>query len=354
MTDFINKVKHHFQKNLPFVIYKKPNSELINGLFQNDEKLIFSEDLSETGFIFSSFDSNKKILIPKDNSDEISIYFKPEIFQINSKLESDLNEVAKNSFEFIVSKAIQEIKNGTFSKVVLSRKEIVNLTHFDLISFFIKLASSYPSAFTYCWFHPQIGLWMGASPETLLKLNRNKFQTVALAGTQLYKGSEEVFWQNKEKEEQQFVTDYIVEIIGKLVSEIQISIPKTIKAGNLLHLKTAIQGTINTTTNLNELVLLLHPTPAVCGLPKYNAIDFIDNNEGYNREFYAGFLGEINYHDNSETDLYVNLRCMQIQNYGEIKEAILYIGCGITKDSIPECEWIETVNKAMTLKNIIL
>ena len=118
-------------------------------------------------------------------------------------------------------------EKGTFSKVVLSRNEIVDLPNFDLISLYIKLASSYPSAFTYCWFHPEIGLWMGATPETLLKVNSNQFQTVALAGTQLYKGSEEVIWQNKEKEEQQFVTDYIVEIIGKLVSEIQISIPKT-------------------------------------------------------------------------------------------------------------------------------
>jgi len=354
MTDFFNKVKQHFQKNLPFVIYKKPNSELINGLFQNNGKLIFSQDLTETGFIFSSFDANKKILIPKDNSQEIIAHFHPEFSQINSKVESDSSKEAKNSFEFIVSKAIQEIENNTFSKVVLSRKEILDLPNFDIISLYIKLASSYPSAFTYCWFHPEIGLWMGATPETLLKVNDNKFQTVALAGTQLYKGSEEVLWQKKEKVEQQLVTDYIVDVLGELVSEIQISIPKTIKAGNLLHLKSTIQGIIDCTTNMKELVLLLHPTPAVGGFPKQNSIDFIYENEGYNREFYAGFLGEINYNDNSETDLYVNLRCMQIQNNSESNEAILYVGCGITKDSIPENEWFETVNKAMTLKNVIL
>ena len=62
MTDFFNKVKQHFQNNLPFVIYKKPNTELINGLLQNDDKLNISQNLSESGFIFSSFDTNKKIL----------------------------------------------------------------------------------------------------------------------------------------------------------------------------------------------------------------------------------------------------------------------------------------------------
>ena len=107
-------------------------------------------------------------------------------------------------------------------------------------------------------------------------------------------------------------------------------------------------------TNLNNLVLLLHPTPAVGGLPKTNAISFINENENYNREFYAGYLGEMNYYNNSESDLYVNLRCMKIQKNKDNFEANLYIGCGITKDSIPENEWFETVNKAMTLKNVIL
>jgi isochorismate synthase len=354
MTDFLNKVNQHFQQNLPFVIYKKPNTKLMKGLFQNDSKLNFSENLSEAGFVFSSFDENLKILIPKNNSQEITIEFIPQTVPLIPKIVSQIDESAKNNFEFIVSKAIQEIETGTFSKVVVSRKEIVDLPNFDLISLYIKLASSYPSAFIYCWFHPETGLWMGATPETLLKVNENKFQTVALAGTQLYNGSENVHWQNKEKDEQQLVTDYIVEIIGKLVSEIQISKPETIKAGNLLHLKTAIQGIIDKKTNLNDLVLLLHPTPAVGGLPKINAIDFINKSEGYNREYYAGYLGEINYDDHSESDLYVNLRCMKIQMNTELNTAHLYIGCGITKSSIPEKEWFETVNKAMTLKNVIL
>jgi len=139
-----------------------------------------------------------------------------------------------------------------------------------------------------------------------------------------------------------------------LVSEIQISPPKTSRAGNLMHLKTEIQGIVNENTNLNEIVLLLHPTPAVCGLPKDKAIHFINESEGYNRDFYAGYLGEINYNNPTETDLYVNLRCMQIQKKTDNYQAHLYIGCGITKDSIPENEWIETENKAMTLKNVLL
>ena len=165
---------------------------------------------------------------------------------------------------------------------------------------------------------------------------------------------QKVLWQNKEKVEQQLVTDYIVDIISNSVSKVQTSIPETIKAGNLLHLKTVIQGTFDKNTNLNDLVVLLHPTPAVGGFPKLNAINFINENEGYNREYYSGYLGEINYNDNSVTDLYVNLRCMQIQKNNDNFQAHLFVGCGITKDSIPEKEWFETVNKAMTLKNVLL
>ena len=354
MDEFLNKVKQHFQKNLPFVIYKKPNAQLIKGLFQNDSKLNFSDNLSETGFVFTSFDGINKIVIPKNGSQEITIEFIPQTVPLIPKIESQIDESAKNNFEFIVSKAINEIENGTFSKVVLSRKEVIELPNFDLNSLFVKLANTYPTAFAYCWFHPEIGLWMGATPETLLKVNGNIFQTVALAGTQLYEGSEEVLWQNKEKEEQQYVTDFIVDSLSNSISEVKISTPKTIKAGNLLHLRTTIKGIIQKHTNLNDLVLLLHPTPAVAGLPKIDAIKFINENEGYNREYYAGYLGEINHNNNSETDLYVNLRCMQIQNNHNFNIAHLYTGCGITRDSIPEKEWIETTNKAMTLKNVIL
>ena len=89
-------------------------------------------------------------------------------------------------------KAVDAIENRSFNKVVLSREEIIDLPNFDLVSQFEKLVNSYPTAFTYCWFHPKIGLWMGATPEQLLKANGNEFQTVALAGTQLFQNQEKV------------------------------------------------------------------------------------------------------------------------------------------------------------------
>ncbi|HEU0124995.1 MAG TPA: chorismate-binding protein, partial [Flavobacterium sp.] len=103
---------------------------------------------------------------------------------------------------------------------------------------------------------------------------------------------------------------------------------------------------------LEEVIDTLHPTPAVCGLPKKKSKVFILENENYDRTFYTGFLGELNStftETNTSSDLFVNLRCMQIQE----DKAILYMGCGITKESIPEKEWEESVNKSMTMKRVL-
>ncbi len=354
MIDFFIKVKQQFQQNLPFVIYSKPNINRISGFFQKNNQLYFTTDFAEKGFVIAPFDGKQVLLIPERESELIEIEFTPNPIINRAKFDTFIDELAKNNFENLVQKAIDAIENGSFNKVVLSREEVIDLPNFDLVSLFEKLVNSYSTAFTYCWFHPEIGLWMGATPERLLKANGNEFHTVALAGTQLYRNNETVIWRNKEQVEQQFVTDYILETIKNVTSEVKISLPYTLKAGSLLHLKTDIKGIINENASLTQLVLLLHPTPAVCGLPKSSAKDFIIKNEGYKRSFYAGFLGEINKNKNSETDLFVNLRCMKITSKLDKIKAHLYIGCGITKDSNPQKEWQETANKAMTMKNIIV
>ncbi len=238
--------------------------------------------------------------------------------------------------------------------MVLSRREIIDLQNFDIVSVFAKLVLTYPTAFTYCWYHPKIGLWMGATPERLLKAKNNKFYTMALAGTQVIKGSAEVVWEKKEIEEQHFVSNYILNNLKGKTSEVTVSSPYTVKAGNLVHIKTDIEGVIDENSNLKQVVSILHPTPAVCGLPQNITKKFIIENEGYNREYYTGFLGELNKKgfnkEIKKTDLFVNLRCMQIKN----NQAYLYIGCGITKDSIPEKEWEESVNKSMTMRKILI
>lgn len=349
MEDFYSRIQIQYDSNRPFVVYRKPKGGQLVGFFQKNSKLYHVEDFNESGFVFAPFHGNGVILIPKDQSELVMVDWTAEQTDTNDTAPTDYG---KQDFENLVAKGIAAIGNGAFQKVVLSRKEPVLLSGFDPVAAFRKLASAYPTAFAYCFFHPEIGMWFGASPEQLLKVKTSQFETIALAGTQKFEGTENVDWENKEKEEQQFVTDFILENLENVTSDIAFSSPYTYKAGNLLHIKTDISGTLDSNSNVKELLDILHPTPAVCGFPKDAARDFIRNNEGYDRKYYSGYLGELNvgFHSGQNTtDLFVNLRCMETDR----NNASVYVGCGVTKDSNPEKEYIETVNKAMTIKKIL-
>jgi isochorismate synthase len=334
-------ISNYLEINAPFVCYVKPNESVWNLLAQQNDVII--EFSGQAGFVFMPFHEGKQIVIPfEGNTFSHGKFQKLEQKSVES-FTSESNQ--KEDFENLVARGISAIQNDEFQKVVLSRK-IVLKEQISIVETFQNLISNYPTAFRFLFFHPKIGLWMGATPEQLVKINQNQFETVALAGTQLY--SENVTWATKEIEEQQFVTDYIIAKVKDKVNQLIVSDAKTVKAGNLAHLKSFISGELTADFQANDLIKTLHPTPAVCGLPKENAIDFILKNEDYNRKYYAGFLGE--YNKDNQTDLFVNLRCLEV--YNDVVN--IYVGCGITKDSNPEKEFIETENKSMTMRNILV
>jgi len=364
------KIEKHYKNKLPFVVYRKPNASAVKGLFQLNNDLHVTENYKEKGFVFAPFnDTENSILIPFDDSDslEANLDLKDQTVYENNQL--TFQEGDKLEHINLVKIGIDAIKNNHFKKVVLARSEVVVLQAFDIINTFKNLLVKYNLAFVYCWYHPKVGLWLGATPETLMKIEGLQFSIMALAGTQEYKNSLSVVWEEKEKQEQQIVTDYIKNSIAPFVNRIAVSEVETVKAGNLVHLKTMISANLNSRkSNLESIISVLHPTPAVCGMPKKEAMEFILKNESHNREFYSGFLGELNYESklapksskrNIEnraysiskkcTQLYVNLRCMQIKD----NSAIVYVGGGITKSSNPLKEWEETVAKSKVIKSIL-
>ena len=354
MINILDRIKAQQEKNLPFVVYRKQHETGIIGVFQHTATLFLSKDLSETGFVFAPFDSrNPAILIPEAHSEVIRDIVVPNTIKNMEDHPFEADDKARQHFEALVASGVAAIGEGRFSKVVLSRKEKVVLQERDCAVVFEKLLQAYPAAFVYIWYHPEIGLWMGATPEKLVQSGDGHFTTMALAGTQKYQDTEEVHWPEKERQEQLFVTDFIVQELRDFTTAINLSLPHTLRAGGILHIKTDITGTLKAGATVKEVVSVLHPTPAVCGLPKENAKQFILAAEGYDREFYSGFLGELQKDfqtGQAASDFYVNLRCMQFIG----NEANLYIGCGITRDSDPDKEFQETVNKAMTMKRVLL
>jgi isochorismate synthase len=271
------------------------------------------------------------------------------------------NGALKEKHKQTVSLAISAITQKLFNKVVLSRtKEMSIQDSFQPVASFYKLTEAYQDAFVSLVYLPKSNeMWLGASPETLIQQTpEGIFKTMSLAATQTAIHTDgtpiprtDIRWGQKEIEEQALVSRYIVECFKKIrLREYQETGPKTVQAGNLYHLRTDFE--VNTDTlkfpELATVMLaLLHPTSAICGVPKEPSREFILKHEGYDRSLYSGFLGPVNIQD--KTSLFVNLRTVRL------KEGIatFYAGGGITEDSDPESEWHETEIKCETLLNVI-
>ncbi|SOD78955.1 chorismate-binding protein [Spirosoma fluviale] len=266
-----------------------------------------------------------------------------------------------------VAHAVEAMQRGEFRKVVLSRTKQVHFTDApDAVALFDKLCTAYPTAFISAVSIPERGqIWISATPERLVSVDADGiFRTASLAGTQsafdadgTLKRPAEAMWSQKEIEEQALVSRYIIECFKKIrLREYLEEGPKTVIAGNLMHLSTYF--TVDTQAvrypQLGTVMLrLLHPTSAVCGMPRDVAFNFIGRHETHDREFYSGFLGPVNVNtdnEGAESDLFVHIRCMKLEG----NMATLYAGAGLTEDSVPEREWVETEMKCQTLLQVMM
>ncbi|GAB3646534.1 hypothetical protein GCM10028791_06930 [Echinicola sediminis] len=262
----------------------------------------------------------------------------------NKQEHEDILSTPKEAFIDLVKRGIAAINQGEMAKVVPARLKKVGIKEgFDLTQTFLNLCKNYPNAFVNFFHIPGVGTWLGATPEVLIKTEGNYFYTMALAGTQKAQGDNPIknaAWTQKEIEEQALVSRYIVNNFKKIrLREYEENGPKTVLAGNLLHLRSDFRVDMEATNfpQLGAVMLkLLHPTSAVCGTPKEKAMGFIQNNETFDRSFFSGFIGPVNIEE--QTSIYVNLRTAQFIN----DEVILYAGAGVTEDSDPEKEWEET------------
>lgn len=239
---------------------------------------------------------------------------------------------------------------GQFDKLVLARQsEELLATPLDLVQTFLRATHLSPSAYTHLLYTPQTGVWLGCTPELLLSASGCQFETMALAGTRPAPlQGEQPEWSEQHRREQALVTEYISQTLTALGIEPNLSSTYSAQAGNLIHLRTDITGRLTEEQSLPQLLSALHPTPAVCGLPKAKALDFIQTNEAAGRSYYSGCLGQIC--PEGESRIYVNLRCAQILSP---HRAMLYAGGGLLPSSCLEDEWIETERKLHTMRTLL-
>ena len=329
---FQEKLNQLIEQKSSFLLFRKPHGAML--------ELWFDEKIGENQFVFNRFDNQEKIIFTTDHVLETPI----EDLEFSLQLPvSEMDEsISHEQYTQLISETVNELKNSDTEKIVISRiKEIPN-QGIHIAKTLKNIHTKYPQAYVYLWYSTDHGVWVGASPELLLKEKNFKIETVSLAGT-LPKDEE---WTTKEIHEQQVVTDYIVANLNGS-RNIMIDGPHTVDAGYFNHLKSYISAEVNSYDEVENILNRLHPTPAVCGMPKIDAHRYILNHEGYDRKFYAGYFG---YKTLNESEYFVNLRCAQLFE-NVIK---LYVGGGIMPDSIPEKEWQETELKSKTIGNLLV
>lgn len=373
MTDtknFALFIDNLLAKNCPFALWSMPGSNTPEILIAEKQGVVhlkkFNNLNGEEGFVFAPYQitENAPLVLLKPG-----IYRKglPGILEIDcsSIHQEPEDEVAPQQAPFVISHSeylkdiedtIKVIKNTKLAKVIVSRLIPFKRNRESVGEIYLELFQQTPNAFVYLVNLPangqsqaKAGLWVGATPEVLLRSEGKSLETVSLAGTQSRRKVNDYSWFTKEIEEQAFVSRYVLDVFYKFkIHPYTTRGPETLESGKVAHLATSFRfAAKKLALNLGDFVAELHPTPAVCGYPKSKAAKFIPKIEKHDRRYYSGYLGP--WWLNGDVGLFVNLRCMEIRP----QQYILYSGGGITARSVPEEEWEETNKKATTLLSAI-
>lgn len=343
----------YIKKGIPFVVYRTPGESIIHFQAQVEGEVRLLHDIEELngqkGFVIAPFHVSGQMPIVLMTPDTGTTW--PENYRpvINRSVSPTRYAPCVETYSHCFDTFISALRQKRFEKLVLSRswKLDVPLT-FSPVKAFYEACRKYRYSYVYLCHTPQTGMWLGSTPEILLSGEEDGWNTVALAGTQsLQDGKLPQVWDDKNREEQGYVSSYIRSRLHSFGIQPTESEPYPAFAGALSHLKTDFHFSLPDNKNLGDLLKLLHPTPAVCGLPKEEAYQFIRENEKYDRRYYSGFIGTLN--PQGKTDLYVNLRCMNIQ----ADALTLYAGGGLLASSELEDEWQETEKKMQTMLNLV-
>lgn len=211
-----------------------------------------------------------------------------------------------------------------------------------------ELAATFPNAFTFLFSTPATGCWIGATPETLLNFDyqTRSIETMAYAGTRLFAG--DATWDAKNLRENQYVVDHIIAKFNQLGIQPEVSAPYSSPYGHLQHLRRDISATLPQDVEYWQLLDLINPTPALCGTPTDAAIVDISRYESAPRGCYGGFVAL--HRPGVYFRAFACLRCARLYPDGRFE---IHAGGGLTPDSTPLCEYLETESKAAPLLHIL-
>ena len=355
-----------------YAYYRLPYANTYTRLIQRNGEplrlLSYAQLDGQEGFVFAPFSITEECPLLLLQPDEIT-----EGIEVGTEEDGNLEAVNADgaahdgigsptlSYHIDFSNFHAQIADGNFRKLVLARRDKVSgCPSLDAEQLFLRACRLYPRLFVALVSTPFSGTWLMATPEILLEGSDSAWRTIALAGTMKLEGDEllgegeHMTWSTKNIQEQRYVATYLMGCLEQLAKNIREEGPRTVRAANLVHLRSDFTFTLLNSARVGDVLQMLHPTPAVCGLPKQETYSFILDNEHTPRLYYSGFMGPLNLspvtlHHSPVTHLYVSLRCMQITS----DRYRLYAGGGLLKDSIEELEWQETEAKLETMRQCI-
>ena len=365
-----------------FALYRLPFGQTVTLVRQSEgspRQLDGCRDLNgQSGFVVAPFavsESCPLLLISADAvsqfalDDDFGVTPSPFVVDFKSPTAEPTtdNPANRESYAHDFRMFHDELCAGRFRKLVLSRCSELSLPlgggiDEDAVGWFRQACLRYPRLFIALVYTPQSGLWLTATPEILLEGDDRQWRTIALAGTmplpEQPASDAEVAaaarWSAKDIEEQRLVASYIADCLHRFSADVCEYGPRTVRAAHLLHLRSDFTFTLSPRAGVGDLLQALHPTPAVCGLPKEDAFRFILTHEHSPRRYYSGFMGPLNLTSTTDnplptTHLYVTLRCMQLSETC----CRLYAGGGLLKESSELSEWQETEAKLDTMRLLV-
>ena len=274
---------------------------------------------------------------------------------------TSIDGVDDPAYRRIVGEALVELYEGDLEKVVLSRQLRLGYDAAPLspAEVFRRLREQHPSAYAFSVADPQRRSWhLGASPELVMSVRDAVCATFPLAGsapraasgdpTEDAQVGEALMRSPKDRAEHTAVVEDLAERLRPLCLSLEVpAVPSLVRTPQLWHLGTRITGRLRPGLGSLEAARAIHPTPAICGVPREAAIRRIRETESAGRGFFGGLVGWSAPSGDGQWAL--NLRSARVQP----DQAVLFAGAGVVRGSTPEGEHAETVTKLSTFLRVL-
>ncbi len=266
------------------------------------------------------------------------------------------SNTTKERFKLLVKKAKNYIKKGDIFQVVLSQRfeRKINKKPIEIYNY---LRKSNPSPFMFYFNYKDFNV-LGSSPEILVRLRKGEITIRPIAGTRPRgkttnedkRFETDLLKDKKELAEHLMLLDLGRNDVGKVAKINTVKVTEKFKVekySHVMHIVSNVIGKFNKQTSIFETLLSGFPAGTVSGAPKIRAMEIIDELEKNKRKLYAGGIGYFT--PNNEFDTCIALRTALIKN----NKFYVQAGAGIVADSVPEKEYLETINKAKALMKAV-